>query len=80
MNKLIILATLFLTSCANNQYKRHSWATVKYTVREYYLPVESKPSEKLVKNKSKPSKSVKKKANRLDCDKVFKEVNQCMKQ
>ena len=43
MNKLIILSALFLMSCANTRYKRHSWATVKYTVREYYMPVTVKP-------------------------------------
>lgn len=75
MNKLIILSTIFLMSCANTRYKRHSWATVKYTVREYYLPVVNKAEAKPIK---KHSKSVKKKSSRLDCERVFKEINQCM--
>ena len=82
MNKLIILSALLLVSCANTQSKRHSWATVKYTVREYYYPIASKPVTVKpidnVKPIKKPSKPVKKKASRLDCERVFKEVNQCM--
>lgn len=82
MNKLIILSTIFLVSCANTRYKRHSWATVKYTVREYYYPIASNPVTAKpidnVKPIKKPSKPVKKKASRLDCAKVFKEINQCM--
>ena len=76
MNKLIILSAFFLVSCANTQYKRRDIYQVRYTVREYYMPV-SKPNEKPVKNKSKPSKSVKKKASRLDCKRVFQEINKC---
>lgn len=75
MNKLIVLAIFFLASCANTQYRKHDLFSVKYTVREYYLPVTVKPEIKPIK---KPSKSVKKKASRLDCERVFKEVNQCM--
>lgn len=83
MNKLIILSTIFLMSCAHNtQYKRHSWATVKYTVREYYYPIASKPVAAKptdnVKPIKKPSKPVKKKTSRLNCERVFKEINQCM--
>lgn len=79
MNKLIILSAFFLVSCANNQYKRHSFATVKYTVREYYLPVTNKAEVNPMKSTKKSSKSVKKKTSRIDCSRVFREINQCMR-
>lgn len=77
MNKLIVLATFFLASCANTQYRKHDLFSVKYTVREYYLPVAKKAEVKPIKS---AKKSVKRKASRLDCERVFKEINQCMKQ
>lgn len=80
MNKLIILSTIFLMSCASSNYKRRDIYQVRYTVREYYLPVASKPEVKPMNIAKKSSKPVKKKASRLDCAKVFKEINQCMKQ
>ena len=79
MNKIIILSTFFLMSCANTQYKRHSFATVKYTVREYYLPQlgineQLKPKRAIISH----IRPVKKKTSRLNCERVFKEINQCM--
>lgn len=61
MIKLILLSMLFV-GCANTQYKRHNWATVKYTVREYYLPSEPiKTVEPIINHKRpiKPKKAVK---------------------
>ena len=36
MNKLIILATLFLVSCASSNYKRRDIYQVRYTVERLY--------------------------------------------
>ena len=72
--KYLILLTL--VSCSSTQYKRHNWATVKYTVREYYFPVKSVEPVKTVPSKPKPKKTVKK-AKKVDCEKVFKQVNWC---
>ena len=77
MNKLIILSAFFLVSCASSNYNRRDVYQVRYTVREYYLLV-SKPETKPKVPAKNSSKSVKKKASRLDCERVFKEVNQCM--
>jgi hypothetical protein len=72
MSKLIIL--LLLTSCAS--HKKANLYTVKYTVREYYAPV--KAESPVVKKK--PTKKVtKKKTQKIDCAKVFQEINLCMK-
>lgn len=79
MNKLIILSAFFLASCANNQFKRRNIYQVKYTVREYYLPVTKKAELKPINSVKKLSKkSIKKKASGLDCSRVFREINQCM--
>jgi len=98
MNKLIILSTIFLMSCASSNYKRRDIYQVRYTVERLYkcpedfaLSVNSmecvkvgvlsvlkkdtlkhiKPVKKVVKKAKKPVK--------IDCSRVFKEVNQCMK-
>lgn len=90
MNKLIIISAFFLVSCASSNYKRRDIYHVRYTVREYYYPSSTEkqtmPSEKW-KAKSDSvllkKKVVKKKrvilSSRLDCEKVFKEINQCMR-
>lgn len=76
MSKLIIL--LFMTGCAHNSgYRKHDATRIKYTVREYYLPSTVNPSPSIQKPK-KPLKRAKK-TLKIDCGRVFKEVNQCMK-
>ena len=80
MNKLILLGTIFLMSCASSNYKRRDIYQARYTVRKYYLPQEQfVTNDKLKPTKSaiKPTKSVKKKASRLDCERVFQEINKC---
>lgn len=98
MNKLIILSTIFLMSCASSNYKRRDIYQVRYTVERLYkcpegyalsvnsmecvkVPVLSVLKSNAVKD-IKPVKKVVKKANKpvkVDCTRVFKEVNQCMK-
>lgn len=75
MIKLILLL-LFFVSCSNTQYKRHNWATVKYTVREYYLPSEPVNTVKPVPSKTKPKKAVKR-SYKINCEQVLKEINSC---
>ena len=94
MNKLIILNLLFLASCAHNTgYNRRDTYQVKYTVERLYkcpdgyaLSVNSMKCVKvgvlsvLKNNTVKHIKPVRaKKHVKIDCNRVFKEVNQCMK-
>jgi hypothetical protein len=81
-NKMKSLVSLCLLSglvagCSSHGYKRHNMATVKYTVREYYLPVKSVETVKVVQSKAKPRKAVKK-AKKVDCQRVFSLANSCM--
>ena len=76
MIKLILLSVLFV-GCASPGYKRHNMAVVKYTVREYYLPVKAVEPVKVVQSKAKPRKAVKK-AKKVDCQRVFSLANSCM--
>lgn len=96
MNKLIILSTIFLMSCASSNYKKRDIYQVRYTVERLYkcpegyaLSVNSMECVKvgvlnvLKKNTVKHIKPVKrsvKKANRavkIDCKRVFQEINKC---
>lgn len=98
MNKLIILSTLFLASCASSNYKRRDIYQVRYTIERLYkcpenyaLSVNSMECVKVgvlsvlksnaVKDIKPVKKAVKKakKTVKIDCTRVFKEVNQCMK-
>lgn len=62
----------------------HDNTRIKYTIREYYLPVKSVEPVKTVKtvktvpSKPKPKKAVKK-AKKVDCGLVLREINQCVK-
>lgn len=76
MNKLIILGTLFLVSCANTQYRKHDLFTVKYTVREYYLPINTVNPSPTIQKTRKPLKKAKKTV-KIDCKRVFQEINKC---
>lgn len=81
------LTLLLFVSCANTGYKMHDNTRIKYTIREYYLPVKSVEPVKTVKtvktvpSKPKPKKAVKKakKAKKVDCGLVLREINQCVK-
>jgi len=95
MNKIIILSTIFLMSCASSNYKRRDIYQVRYTVERLYkcpenyaLSVNSMKCVKVpvlsvltVKDINPIKKAVKraKKTVKIDCTRVFKEVNQCMK-
>ena len=98
MNKLIILSTIFLMSCASSNYKRRDIYQVRYTVERLYkcpenyalsvnsmkcvkVPVLIVSKKNTVKDINPIKKAVKraKKTVKIDCTRVFKEVNQCMK-
>lgn len=72
------LLLLFFVGCSSYGYKRHNKAVVKYTVREYYLPVKSVETVKVVQNKAKPRKAVKK-TYKVNCERVLREINQCVR-
>ena len=70
------LLLLLFVGCANTNYKRHSFATVKYTVREYYLPVAQDKPVISHKRPIKPKKVVKK-SYKPNCGQVLKDINYC---
>ena len=72
------LTLLLFVSCANTGYKMHDNTRIKYTVREFYLPVKSVETKNTVPSKVKPRKAVKK-AKKVDCGRVLREINQCVK-
>jgi hypothetical protein len=72
------LLLLLFVGCASPGYKRHNMANVKYTVREYYLPSEPIKTVEPILSKPKPKKTLKK-AKKVDCGRVFTEINQCMR-
>lgn len=98
MNKLIILSTIFLMSCASSNYKRRDIYQVRYTVERLYkcpegyalsvnsmecvkVPVLSVLKESSVKHIKPVKKAVKKTTRpiKIDCSRVFKQINQCMR-
>ncbi len=70
------LTLLLLVSCTNTGYKMHDNTRIKYTVREYYLPIKSAETKNTVPSKAKPRKAVKK-AKKVDCKQVLKDINYC---
>lgn len=75
---IILLFTTTAISCSHGgQYKKHDLFTVKYTIREYYIPTDNTQKPTIQKTR-KPLKRAKKPL-KIDCTRVFKEVNQCMK-
>ena len=70
------LTLLLFVSCANTGYKLHDNTRIKYTIREYYLPVKTVEPLKTVPSKAKP-KNVVKKAKKVDCKQVLKDINYC---
>lgn len=96
MNKLIILSTIFLMSCASSNYKRSDIYHVRYTVERLYkcpegyalsvnsmecvkvgvLSVLKKDTVKHINPVKKPLKRAKKPV-KIDCKRVFQEINRC---
>jgi len=70
-----ILLLLFV-SCANTGYKMHDNTRIKYTIREYYLPVKAVETKNTVPSKARPKKTLKK-AKKVDCGQVLKDINYC---
>ena len=70
------LTLLFFISCANTGYRLHDNTRIKYTITEYYLPVKAVEPVKTVPSKAKPKKTLKK-AKKVDCKQVLKEINLC---
>ena len=70
------LLLLLFVGCANTQYKKHSPYSVKYTVREYYLPVNTVKPVTTHKRPVKPKKTAKK-SYKPNCEQVLKDINYC---
>lgn len=96
MNKIIILSTIFLMSCASSNYKRRDIYQVRYTIERLYkcpegyalsvnsmecvkVPVLSVLKKNTVKDIKPVKRSVKKakKTVKIDCKRVFQEINRC---
>jgi hypothetical protein len=54
----------------------HDNTRIKYTIREYYLPVKAVETKNTVPSKARPKKTLKK-AKKVDCGQVLKDINYC---